>query len=205
MSKHGSDTITGFRARFYSKIMSVCGAERVYRQALSLLKPRAHERLLDVGCGTGTFLKLLRANSSIPLALTGVDASDDMLHEARKNAGDISFQYADASSLPFRDKTFNAVVSILALHHMPCEVKKKAIGEIARVLKKDGRVVILDLFRPNTRLGGFFSFWFNLHSYTKGNWEFTIGEIEQNGFIAVKEGTVRGFVGYLVAEYPQGG
>ena len=203
MTTSDSDTITGLRALWYEKLMSGFGAGRVYRQALFLLKPKADERILDVGCGTGTFLKLLRDSSGIPLELFGIDASDDMLSASRRDSKAIAFQKADASTLPFPDRSFDAVVSILALHHMPDDVKKQAIGEIARVLKKDGKVVILDLFRPNTRLGGCFRFWFNLHSYTKGNWESVASEIKQRGLTAVKEGTVRGFVGHLVAERSQ--
>ncbi len=208
MNEHESDTITGIRVHWYEKFMAVLGAGRVYRQALFLLEPKAGERVLDVGCGTGTFLKLLRvedpeslrgADSNVSLDLIGIDVSEDMLREARKNASGISLRCADASALPFANESFDAVVSILALHHMSEAVKKQAIGEATRVLKKDGRLIILDLFRPKSRWGSSFRFWFNLHSFTRGNWELILSELAQKGFTLAKEGAVRGFVGYLTA------
>ncbi len=204
MTEFGSDTITGIRSRLYTTLMAGMGVKRVYQQALVLLKPKAHERILDVGCGTGTFLKLFRDNSGVLLQLFGIDASEDMLQEARKNANTISFQCADAAALPFDNESFDAVVSILALHHMSKDVKKRAIGETVRVLKKDGRIVILDLFRPKGRWEKCFQFWFNLHSYTRGNWAAIRGELKQNGLRVTDEGTVRGFVGYLVAKRLRG-
>jgi ubiquinone/menaquinone biosynthesis C-methylase UbiE len=52
------------------------------------------------------------------------------------------------------------------------DVKRRAIGEMARVLKKDGRVVILNIFHAENPLGKRLRFWFNLRSNIKGNWEF---------------------------------
>ncbi len=196
-----SDTITGIRARWYTRLMGSVGAGKVYERALTLLNPRPGERILDVGCGTGTFLKLVkRTPLSVPLTLIGIDASEDMLHEARKDSDGISFRYADASELPFADATFDCVVSILALHHMPLEVKEKALGEAVRVLRKGGRIIILDLSRPNKGWwGSVLGIWFDFHSHTRGNWSFIMAGLQKRGF-SVEEGTERGAVGYVVAQ-----
>lgn len=199
MTASSSDIINGFRARYYERMMDAFGARRIHLRAFSLLKPQANECILDVGCGTGAFLRLLRGRSGFPLHLTGIDASEDMLEKARGDAGSISFQCGDASILPFGSASFDAVVSILALHHMSEEIRGRAIGEMARVLRPGGRIILLDLFRPKNRLTGFLRFWFNLHSYTRGNWEFLRAELHKIGFFVTDEGTVRGVVGYLHA------
>jgi ubiquinone/menaquinone biosynthesis C-methylase UbiE len=53
-----------------------------------------------------------------------------------------------AQALPFTDKTFDLVVSQLAIHHLPGDLKIRAFGEIYRVLKPSGRCVIVDFEPP---------------------------------------------------------
>ena len=164
----------------------------------TLIRTIGSKRILDIGCGTGTLLKLLQRESSAPLSLAGVDASEDMLLEARKDGGPISFQYADAAQLPFKNETFDCVTSVLALHHMSPKVKRKALEESVRVVQKGGYVIIFDLFRAKAWWQLLPTFWFNLHSHTRGNWGIIMDELRQKGLQIVEEGTVRGVVGYLV-------
>lgn len=98
---------------------------------------------LDIGCGPGSITaSLAQAVGRDGLAL-GVDVSEPMLARAvRIQAGpQAGFLRADAQRLPLRDNTVDAVISIAALQLIPDPVA--ALGELARVLKPGGRLVLM--------------------------------------------------------------
>jgi ubiquinone/menaquinone biosynthesis C-methylase UbiE len=97
-------------------------------------------RLLDVGCGTGRFAVL--ASERLGARVWGVDASAEMLHEAkaRPGAAGVGWRQADATRLPFRDGWFDAVHTHLVLH-LVGDVAA-ALAEMARVLRPGGRLAI---------------------------------------------------------------
>jgi SAM-dependent methyltransferase len=94
---------------------------------------------LDVGCGTGALTGAI-CEIAAPLAVSGVDASADLLaHAADLACGDLAdFQIADASDLPFADGIFDVVVSGLVLNDLPDLTA--ALREQARVVAPRGVV-----------------------------------------------------------------
>jgi SAM-dependent methyltransferase len=97
-------------------------------------------RLLDVGCGTGRFAVL--AAERLGARVWGVDASAEMLREAkaRPGAAGVGWRQADATRLPFKDGWFDAVHTHLVLH-LVGDVPA-AVAEMARVLQPGGRVAV---------------------------------------------------------------
>ncbi|HET6657355.1 MAG TPA: methyltransferase domain-containing protein [Gaiellaceae bacterium] len=93
-------------------------------------------RTLDVGCGTGTFAVALAERGG---KVWGVDASPDMLVEARAKGGRARFKGGSAEALPFKDAWFERVVMRLSLQHVD---RPRALAEAARVLVPGGRIVI---------------------------------------------------------------
>ncbi len=71
-------------------------------------------------------------------------------HKALKAGIEVDFRVGLAQALPFPDKTFDLVVSQLAIHHLPGDLKVRAFGEMYRVLKPKGRCVIVDFEPPRT-------------------------------------------------------
>ncbi|MFQ5962547.1 MAG: class I SAM-dependent methyltransferase [Candidatus Methylomirabilales bacterium] len=73
---------------------------------------------------------------------------------ARRNAlkagVDVDFQVGLAEAIPFPNGMFDMVVSQLAIHHLPGDLKQRAFTEISRVLKPDGRCLIIDFEPPKT-------------------------------------------------------
>lgn len=98
---------------------------------------------LEIGAGTGFFTLNLKLAGVIGDA-TVTDISPGMVEVAKRNAAGLGFaldgQAADAEELPFDDNSFDLVVGHAVIHHIP-DVDK-AFGEIFRVLKPGGRVVI---------------------------------------------------------------
>lgn len=102
---------------------------------LELLEPRAGERILDLGCGTG---QLTRDLASLGAQVTGIDSSPQMIEQARRNFPAIPFEVA--SAVDFRlDQTFDAVFSNAVLHWV--RDHDAAVESIARALRPGGRFV----------------------------------------------------------------
>lgn len=112
------------------------------RETLRRMTLEPADRLLDVGCGTGTLLQAI--SHSLPHArLAGVDPSREMLNVARRRLGHSArLTRGWAEQLPFPDGAFDVVVS-LSLFHMLQDIHL-ALREMARVLRPGGRLVITD-------------------------------------------------------------
>lgn len=114
------------------------------RRSLAAL-PAARGRVLLAGIGTGLDLPLLPSDHDY----IGLDLTPAMLARALPRAGGLNFQplQGDAQRLPFADASFDAAVLHLILAVVPDPAA--CLGEIARVLKPGGRVLIFDKFlRP---------------------------------------------------------
>src|SRR4030042_5881756 len=106
---------------------------------LDLLKPKPGEIILDAGCGTGVFtFDILSLGSKV----IGIDISLPMLVQAGKKLKGFRFPMvlADVLKLPFPENSFDKVVLMTALEFI--EDGKGAIGELFRVTKKRGDVVV---------------------------------------------------------------
>ena len=102
--------------------------------------------VLDVGCGTGDFLRLLAPIVS-PGTAVGVDLSETMIAEARQrsavNVGNLSFRVGSVLELPFPAESFDRVIATQLLLHVPDP--QKALLEIKRVLAPSGVVSITEI------------------------------------------------------------
>ena len=130
-------------------------------QIVTLLKLKEVDRVLDLGCGTGVLTRMIadQLDSRAGGVSIGIDAAAKMIHVARKKRqGDTCrFEVAAAEDLPFADETFDAAVSSLFFHHVPLDLKEKALSEAYRVLVPGGRLVIADMRKPTTWMGALVS------------------------------------------------
>jgi SAM-dependent methyltransferase len=94
---------------------------------------RPNSAVLDLGCGAG-MLALLKHKG---VALTGVDLSDECVAAARRNGYDETIRCA-LDALSFSDASFDYVVTMDVLGHIPAEQKDAVLAEIKRVLRADG-------------------------------------------------------------------
>jgi ubiquinone/menaquinone biosynthesis C-methylase UbiE len=117
----------------------------IYDAALKLLD-RGHQKVLDVGCGTGLMSATLAASGR---RVVGVDLSAAMIARARRKKGpQMEFVQGDAEKLPVEDGGFDAVVNLISFHHYPNPAR--AVAEFRRVLRPGGRLV-LAAFDRNSR------------------------------------------------------
>lgn len=99
---------------------------------------KENERILDLACGNGRLFGFFKGKN---IEYFGLDSSRDLINLARAKYGDF-FQVGDILNLPFPDNFFDSVWFIAAIHHLPSlEIRKKALKEISRVLKKRGMLI----------------------------------------------------------------
>jgi ubiquinone/menaquinone biosynthesis C-methylase UbiE len=118
--------------------------ERIIDAFVRLTGLAAGARVLDIGCGSGTFTRLLHARG---YRLSGIDISSKMIAMARHKSADIQFFEGDAENLPFENGAFDAVLLSGLVHHFPDQ--RRLAAEVFRVLTPGGKFVAFDPNRMN--------------------------------------------------------
>ncbi len=111
------------------------------RAALDLARPRADDRLLDLGTGTGVVLRELAERPGRPRRAVGVDASAAMLARVAALPDGWSVCRGDVRALPFGAGEFDVAIASYVLHVLPDAALAMAVAELARVLLPGGRLV----------------------------------------------------------------
>lgn len=110
------------------------------------LKPRAGNRILDVGCGEGLAEVALGRLHISQVRLVGVDLAVNKVLTARQETAShnqrVEFAAADACRLPFRDGVFDSIYCVAVLQHV--NDVEAAVSEFARVIAPRGRVVAVE-------------------------------------------------------------
>ncbi len=113
-----------------------------YHNFLLKQLPSQCKTVLDIGCGTGEFSRLLAKRADKIIA---IDLSPNMIEVAKENSKqytNIDFQVADVLRWEFPREQFDAIVSIATVHHLPV---KQLLPNLKAALKPGGKLVILDL------------------------------------------------------------
>jgi ubiquinone/menaquinone biosynthesis C-methylase UbiE len=113
---------------------------------IRLARPKRGMAILDVGCGTGTYLELFQRYKG---DLCGLDSSASMLAIARERLGDTAtLDLGDAEDMPYEDGKFDLVLCMLTLHEMSPATRTGVLAEMVRVLKGGGRILLIDYNNP---------------------------------------------------------
>jgi len=130
--------------------------KKMMKSTVKLANIQAGEKVLDIGCGTGTLAILAKQTTGKNAEIYGTDASPQMIQRAQQKASenslDIHFQTGLAEKMEFPDDTFDVVMNSLMMHHLTSELRQKAIIESNRILKPGGRLLIVDFEPPKSGL-----------------------------------------------------
>jgi ubiquinone/menaquinone biosynthesis C-methylase UbiE len=95
--------------------------------------------VLDIPCGVGWGTSLLRGAHR----LVGIDLSEDAIDYAKQHYGEkVKFQVGDMSQLPFADETFDLVLCLEGIEHVPVDIGRRFVRETARVLTPSGNIIV---------------------------------------------------------------
>jgi ubiquinone/menaquinone biosynthesis C-methylase UbiE len=103
---------------------------------LSLLKNVKGKKILDLGCGTGIYAKILKRRGAI---VSGIDLSSKMIEIAKQNVKEVDFRVGSVYKLPYKSRTFDIVLASRVVNYFAN--LNKAFREVRRVLKKDGNFI----------------------------------------------------------------
>jgi ubiquinone/menaquinone biosynthesis C-methylase UbiE len=129
--------------------LAMLGKERGLRERLlQLAGINDGERIMDVGCGTGTLAIAAKQRVGQGGAVYGIDASPEMLARAEKKARkanvEVLFHNGLAEALPFQSSFFDTALCTVMLHHLPPKTRRQCAAEVQRVLKPRGRLLVVD-------------------------------------------------------------
>lgn len=140
----------------YDPVVKLLGGDAVRRALLDQAQLQPGQRVLDLGCGTGSLavrLKCLRPDVEV----VGLDPDPKALALARRKAAaatvSIQLDQGFADELPYADAAFDRVFSSFMFHHLPRDVKEGMLHEVRRVLRPGGLLNLLDFAGPEA--GGF--------------------------------------------------
>jgi len=140
----------------YMRIMTL-GRERILRETtVSLADVKPGDCVLEVGCGTGTLTLAAKHRTGPSGKVFGIDIIPGMIELSQRKAAqageDAVFQLGSMDDIPFSANQFDVVMCSFMIFHMSEGMRRKGIEEIYRVLKPQGRLLVLDLALPTRPL-----------------------------------------------------
>ncbi len=132
---------------FMNSIISFGTHKIIKKEAIKALNIQPNSKVLDLCCGTGDLAGLIK-NLHPTCDVTGIDFSMQMLEIGRKKHPNVTFWQADALNLAFEKNTFDYIVMGFGLRNIP--EKNKALEQIYKILKVNGKFLHLDFGKQNT-------------------------------------------------------
>ena len=156
----------------YDPIVKLFGGARARKALLDHAAIQPGHRVLDIGCGTGDLVTLIkRLHSDVDVA--GLDPDPKALARARRKAEraavTIQLDQGFSDELPYPDASFDRVFSSFMLHHLQAGEKEKTLREVRRVLNPGGSLHLLDFGGPESRQNGFLARLFHSSHTLKDN------------------------------------
>lgn len=155
----------------YDPMVKLLGGDRARRALIEQAALLPGQRVLDVGCGTGTLAVMLKRLHP-GVEVTGIDPDLRALARAKRKAErsglSIRFDRGFSDELPYLDASFDRVISSLMFHHLETETEKEnSLREIRRVLRPGGSLHLMDFGGSNSHPGGFWARLFHSSSRLK--------------------------------------
>ena len=155
----------------YDPLVRFLGFDRSRQQLISQANVKPEHQILDIGCGTGSFVVLLKRQ--FPGAeVIGLDPDPKALRRAQdkvaRAAVSVKLDRGFSDELAYKNASFDRVFSSFMFHHLNQQEREKTLKEVLRVLKPGGSFHLLD-FTANHGGHGFLHRFFHSHAELKDN------------------------------------
>lgn len=177
------------------------------RMVIEMAGIKPGDKVLDVGCGTGNLTLTVKNYVGESGSAYGLDASPEMIAAARKKQKrsgiQAVFDVGLIEQIPYPEATFDAVISRLAIHHLPGDLKRQGFSEIFRVLKPGGFLFVVDFNLPSNPFWGHVLLPFLGHRMMQTNMSGLPALIREAGFVEVASRPTRSaFLGSVRGKKP---
>jgi ubiquinone/menaquinone biosynthesis C-methylase UbiE len=142
---------------FYDPLVKLLGGDAARRGLLEQALIQPGQRVLDIGCGTGTLVVLIKRLHP-EVDVVGLDPDTKALARGKRKAERASvcvqFDQGFSDALPYADASVDRVLSSFMFHHLQREEKDRMLGEVRRVLRPGGFFCLLDFGGPESGENG---------------------------------------------------
>ena len=169
----------------YDPIVRFMGFDRSRQELIAQANIKPDHHILDIGCGTGTFVVLLKRQ--FPGAqVVGLDPDPKALRRAQNKivraAVSVHLDRGFSDQLPYEKETFDRVFSSFMFHHLDKQQREETLKEVLRLLKPRGSFHLLD-FTADDGANGFLDRFLQSHARLKDNTdERILQQIRRAGF-----------------------
>jgi ubiquinone/menaquinone biosynthesis C-methylase UbiE len=137
----------------YDPLVTLLGGNRSRQELIEQANITSGQRILDIGCGTGSFAVLLKRQCA-DVEVIGLDPDPKALRRAKtkseRTGVSVRFDQGFADELRYESKSFDRVFSSLMFHHLDEQTQQKTLREVLRVLKPGGSFHLLDFARSDS-------------------------------------------------------
>jgi len=137
----------------YMKRITLGREDALRTMTVNLAQVKPGNCVLEIGCATGTLSLAAKRQAGPTGSVFGIDIIPGMIEVSQKKAIkaklDVTFQLGNIEDIPFPNAHFDVVMCSFMIFHMSEKVRHKGVEEIYRVLKPQGRLMVLDLALPS--------------------------------------------------------
>jgi ubiquinone/menaquinone biosynthesis C-methylase UbiE len=137
----------------YMKRITLGREDALRTMTVNLAQVKPGNCVLEIGCATGTLSLAAKRQAGPTGSVFGIDIIPGMIEVSQKKAIkaklDVTFQLGNIEVIPFPNEYFDVVMCSFMIFHMSEKVRNKGVEEIYRVLKPQGRLMVLDLALPS--------------------------------------------------------
>jgi ubiquinone/menaquinone biosynthesis C-methylase UbiE len=164
----------------YDPVQKLLGADAVRREMLERAGLAPGQRVLEIGCGTGSLLLQLAA-AQPQLEIIGLDPDPKALARARRKCARrglaVQLDRGFSDALPYPEAHFDRVFSSFMFHHLAAQVKRATLAEVRRVLRPGAALHLLDFGGPAGHSGGWLARRLHAAEHLRDNFEGRIGAL----------------------------